>query len=143
MSATHLFPISTYQTGFTTNASVRQTNVTNVDLTDSCLGVHKASSRTNHQTVKPPTAEVPSDFPAPTHAWEASYPKGSINPTAPLPSGFSLYLSGPEWFQEKAAKAKEVLWSYRLMFEKGWAWAKGGKLPGPCKCPPAFPSSLR
>jgi hypothetical protein len=130
----HLFPIPAYQTGFTTNPNIKQVNLVNVGLLDSSLGVHKASSRTTHELVAPPSADFPSDLPAPTHAWEALYPEGSLNPKASLPSGFSLYLSGPEWFQEKAEQAKEVMWSYRLMFEKGWTWAKGGKLPGPCKC---------
>ena len=128
-----LFPVSAYQSGFTTNVNVKKENVVHVDLSDSSLGVHKASSRTTHKVVTPPTSDVPDDFPTPTLAWEALYPKGSINPGSSFPSGFSFYLSGPEWFQKKAGNAKEVMWSYRLMFEKGWIWAKGGKLPGPCK----------
>ncbi|KAG7091566.1 hypothetical protein E1B28_010591 [Marasmius oreades] len=64
--------------------------------------------------------------PPPTHAFEAFYPKGSINPSAPIPGGFGFYLTGPNDF----VSGQEVLMSYRVMFQNDWEWVKGGKLPG-------------
>ncbi|TFK65183.1 hypothetical protein BDN72DRAFT_845832 [Pluteus cervinus] len=73
------------------------------------------------------TASVP----LPKEAWEAFYPKGSINPNAPLPGGFSFYLSGPTAFANALSDgATEVILSYRVMLETEWEWVKGGKLPG-------------
>ncbi|KZT04825.1 polysaccharide lyase family 14 protein [Laetiporus sulphureus 93-53] len=74
-------------------------------------------------------------------AWEANYPHGSINPAskAAPPGGFGFYLSGPEWFagqlrevpkSPQDARPMEVMMGYEVMFEKGWEWGRGGKLPG-------------
>jgi hypothetical protein len=133
MHGSPLFPITNYEVGFTTSVTISLPNISNVALSDSSLGVHKLSHRTTHNLVCPPPPSFPEVLPLPTEAWEAYYPKGSINPTAPVPSGFSFYVSGPTDFQKRAEKAREVLWSYRVMFERGWEWAKGGKLPGSCE----------
>jgi hypothetical protein len=123
-----LFP-TTYVCGFTTCPAVILPDITNIQLSDDSLGVHKVAGRTTHDIVTPPTPHSLLGNP-PDQAYEAFYPKGGINPGADLPSGFSFYISGPEWFREKAMKAREMSWSYRVMFENGWEGAKGGKLPG-------------
>ncbi|KAG5641309.1 hypothetical protein DXG03_005542 [Asterophora parasitica] len=128
--------------GFTTSAHLKSTlpssvaaHLTHVSLTDSALGVHKSSSRTPHHLVTPPhSSHKASDGqPDPEKAWEARYPKGSINPSGTIPGGFGFYLTGPSDFKEaleKGSGAKEVVFGYRMMLEPGWEWVKGGKLPG-------------
>ena len=130
-------PVLHFKTGFTTNQHITHPFIEKLPLTDDALGVHKISSRTSHRTVKPPEPvvglEKPCPLPPPDTAWEACYPTGSVNPTAPIPGGFSFYLSGPDSFSRCLERgAKDVLFSYRMMLEPGWEWAKGGKLPGVC-----------
>lgn len=69
-------------------------------------------------------------------AWEAFYPCGSINPSATIPGGFGFYMSGPEDFVEELKKnvVNEAVFGYRVIFEDGFDFVKGGKLPGICKC---------
>lgn len=138
MFRTDLFPVpfTRILSGFTTSTTIVLPNVLRVDLTDPALGVHKITSHTTHRVVKPPGSDV--------DAWEAVFPQGSINPgnkTAPL-GGFGFYLHGPTAFHKELAEnsPNEVLMSYEVMFEDGWEWQKGGKLPGicmsasPCHC---------
>ncbi|TFY77928.1 hypothetical protein EWM64_g6086 [Hericium alpestre] len=120
----------------TSTALARERSIELVQLNDKSLGVHKLSSPKvlTHRVVKPP-APSQSDAPAdqiPVEAWEAFYPAGSINPSAPIKGGFGFYLSGPPQFSEELNKngAVEAVMGYEVMFEEGWQWAKGGKLPG-------------
>ncbi|KAG6855726.1 hypothetical protein H0H87_011600 [Tephrocybe sp. NHM501043] len=129
-----VIPLSEFQHAFTTSKHhTHHEFIQHVDLADKPLGVHKVSSRTTHRLVKPP---FPTHTPvngqaAPHEAWEAFYPKGSINPAGENPGGFGFYLTGPKEFAEKLAQgAKEVVFGYRMMLEPGWEWVKGGKLPG-------------
>ena len=131
----HLFPLPKFQYGFTTS-SLQHPGIKNVPLDDKQLNVHKSSSRTPHRLVTPPLIfHLAHELPSPEKAWEAFYPKGSINPNAPIPGGFGFYLSGPTSFSDKLTdgRTKEVIFSYRVMLEAGWEWAKGGKLPGVCE----------
>jgi hypothetical protein len=130
----HLIPPFEFQSGFTTSTAISDHRIELVDLDDKQLGVHKSSSRTPHQLVTPPTTSHPHQLPPPEIAWEAFYPKGSINPKASIPGGFGFYLSGPKSFSDKLANgAREVIFGYRMMLQSGWEWAKGGKLPGVCE----------
>jgi hypothetical protein len=44
-----------------------------------------------------------------------------------------FYLAGPKEIASLLDQgAKEAVFGYRVMFEKGWEWVKGGKLPGMC-----------
>lgn len=131
----HIVPVSGYEFGFTTSTYGEHRGIDQVPLTDAALGVHKSSSRTPHRLVTPPAPKHPSphELPPPEKAWEAFYPKGSINPSAPIPGGFGFYLSGPKAFADRLEKgATEAAFSYRMMLEPGWEWVKGGKLPGVC-----------
>ncbi|RDB20738.1 hypothetical protein Hypma_012163 [Hypsizygus marmoreus] len=131
-----------FKYGFTTSKSLlsQYPHIDHVPLSkgDTALGVHKNSSRTSHRLVKPPKASSSPPRTSdktrdPEEAWEAFYPKGSINPSASIAGGFSFYLSGPKEFKERLESgngAKEVLFGYRMMLEDGWEWVKGGKLPG-------------
>ncbi|KAJ7845417.1 polysaccharide lyase family 14 protein [Mycena olivaceomarginata] len=130
--SSHLIPVDTFQSGFTACPSLVLPQIEPVALKDSDLGVHKVTSRTNHPLVVPPPAEgSDADWPTPVLAWEAFYPKGSINPSAPIPGGFGFYLSGPSAFASKLESgATHVVLSYRMMLQCDWEWVKGGKLPG-------------
>jgi hypothetical protein len=126
----HLIPVSEFVSGFTTSTHIYHEKLQHITLADKELGVHKVTSSTMHRLVKPPPTSTSN---APSSAWEAVYPKGSINPSAPIPGGFGFYLSGPTMFAKRLETASEVIFSYRMMLQDGWEWVKGGKLPGVCK----------
>ena len=125
----YLTPISEFIAGFTTSCYVHHKNIQHVPLADKELGVHKVTSRTTHNLVAPPPASASN---APKLAWEAAYPKGSINPSATIPEGFEFYLSGPTNFSQALETASEAIFSYRMMLQDEWE-SKSGKLPGACK----------
>ncbi|KAH9941436.1 hypothetical protein B0H21DRAFT_752716 [Amylocystis lapponica] len=121
-----LFPVphGDIATGFTT-ASLTLSGIARTPLTDHALGVQKVSSQATRAVT--PAPDRPS-----SQAWKAIFPKGSINPgnkTAPT-GGFGLYLRGPPAFSSALREAREVVFSYEVLFEEGWAWGLGGKLPG-------------
>ncbi|KAG7444918.1 uncharacterized protein BT62DRAFT_198879 [Guyanagaster necrorhizus] len=127
-------PSSRIHKGFTSSSSLARSsgnaNMKYVPLDDSALGVHKVFNRTSHNVVSPPAPSRPNpdDGEHPEKAWEAVYPHGSINPSASVVGGFSFYVAGPAGFLDGAVK--EAIMGYRVMFQPGWEWAKGGKLPG-------------
>lgn len=130
-----LFPVppSHILTGFTTSSTpIQLPQITHVHLSDKELGVHKVASRFSHAVVPPPVADA-----AHTHAWEAVFVQGSIAPGNKdlPPGGFGFYMRGPKAFHEQLATTggQEVVMSYEVLFEDGWEWQKGGKLPGICK----------
>ena len=86
-------------------------------LDDRNLQIHKVTASTSHHLVSPPSRVGPA---APDAAWEAFYPKGSINPQNPNPGGFGFYLSGPPGFQAGLKTANGVLFGYSAMFDTGW-----------------------
>ncbi|KAF8878949.1 polysaccharide lyase family 14 protein [Infundibulicybe gibba] len=124
-----LIPVPHFRSGFTTSQSITHKDLQLIPFEDHALGVNKVSPRTPHKIVTPPAASGPVVSP-PEHAWEAFYPKGSINPAGKSPGGFSFYLSGPAVFKEQLGEATEAVMSYRMMLQEGWEWRKGGKLPG-------------
>jgi hypothetical protein len=123
-------PFFRYSTGWTTSPLVNNPNILHVALSDSALGVHRVTARLTHDVVHSPNLPKhnPQDL-----AWEAAYPKGSINPGGKIRGGFGFYLHGPQGFAEKLRGAQEAMFSYSVLFESGWEWVKGGKLPGACK----------
>ena len=131
-----LFPSVPFSSAFTT-ASFPQNEhdprISEVELSDSSLGVHKTSSRHPHHVVNPPPPSTSCSVSLPQKAWEAFYPKGSINPSGTIFGGFGFYLSGPLDFAKRLESANEVVMSYRVMFEDEWEWVKGGKIPGICE----------
>lgn len=140
-----LFPVppSHIVAGFTTSPLITLHNVVHVALADAALGVHKVSGQTTHRVVTLPGArsDEQRDKDEDRQAWEACFPAGSINPGnkhAPA-GGFGFYLRGPPAFHDMLrrtdADGTEVLMSYEVLFEAGWDWRKGGKLPGICASP--------
>lgn len=65
-------------------------------------------------------------------ALKAHYPKGSYKPSATdaPKGGISFYAPGPA--SVDLSTAKEATFGYSIMFPKGFAFVKGGKLPGIC-----------
>ena len=124
---------------WTTCLKIEKHGVEILPLDDRKLQVHKVRSSTSHHLVSPPSDDGSA---APNAAWEALYPKGSINPKNSIPGGFGFYLSGPPRFQAGLKTANEVLLSYSVMFDKDWDFVKGGKLPGICECDTRVISSV-
>jgi len=118
--------------GFTTDHNRLPTHPQIVQVQiyeDSTLGVHKIS----HPDVLKHTTVVKDE----RLAWEALYPRGSINPGSEIKGGFGLYLAGPDAFARALSEhAREVVIGYEVYFEIGFEWAKGGKLPGICMYAP-------
>lgn len=114
--------------GFTTNHNRLPTHpqIVQVQISeDSALGVHKIS----HPDILKHSTVVKDG----RLAWEALYPRGSINPGGAIKGGFGLYLAGPDAFARALNDhAREVVIGYEVYFEIGFEWAKGGKLPGIC-----------
>lgn len=79
-----------------------------------------------HDTV---TSPEPNSRPA----MLAIFPKGSCS-LSNTDGGFSFYAPGPE--NVDLTTAKEVTFGYSVMFEEGFQFNMGGKLPGLCECPP-------
>lgn len=126
MSTSSLFPVAQLECGFsTTHSKLDNERISQVDLSDSALGVHKATAQLSHKIVRPPMHGNQS----PHAAWEALFPEGSINPSGSIPGGFGFYLNGGTEFAKRLDSAVEALFSYRVMFEQDWEWVKGGKLP--------------
>lgn len=122
--------------GFTTSSSPAE-SATHLPLDDSALGVHKTTKSTPHRLVSFPSSGRQADE---GYAWEAFYPKGSINPgnkNAPA-GGFGFYLNGGDAFvnalKETVGKGDtvDIVMGYDIFFERDWEWAKGGKLSGMC-----------
>ncbi|EJF57270.1 hypothetical protein BD309DRAFT_992515 [Dichomitus squalens] len=120
-------------TGFTTYPTSDVPTLALVRLDDKQLGVHRVSSNTSHNLVVPPVPVPGGD--STTQSWEAFFPAGSINPgnkTSP-PGGFGFYLQGPPPFAEvmkQLPDSAEIVFTYSVLFEDGFQFAKGGKLPG-------------
>lgn len=132
MTAAALFPVphSHILAGFTTSPTVNLVQITHVSLDDKALGVHKVSPRFTHHIVTPPVADA-----SHPKAWEAVFAAGSIAPGNKdlPPGGFGFYVHGPRQFREELGRhGQEVIMSYDVLFEQGWEWRKGGKLPGIC-----------
>jgi hypothetical protein len=70
-------------------------------------------------------------------AMEAVFPQGSWSLRPGSVGGFSFYAPGPQGVD--LTIAKEATFGYSVMFENGWQWNMGGKLPGFCE--PFFVSS--
>ncbi|KAF7975433.1 hypothetical protein HWV62_9561 [Athelia sp. TMB] len=132
MSPSWLFPIAQYEQGFTTAGwEGGFQNITHIPLADKPLGVHKSGGQLPHNVVFPPPPLALADGETlPQLAWESFFPQGSINPAGDVKGGFGFYLTGPPGFAARLETATEALFSYKVMFEDGFEWVKGGKLPG-------------
>ena len=132
-----LFPKEfTYAEAWTTSAFVDLPYVKFEALDDNTLGMHGVTPRTSHPVVPAPGfSSIYEHDKKVQKAWEALYPKGSINPQGSIAGGFGFYLSGPPKFKQmlQSGDVREVLFSYSVLFEQDFDWVKGGKLPGACE----------
>lgn len=120
---------NTYSFAWTTSTTSHP-EVEVIDLSDDALGVHRADTRRPpHTIVSAPNVSSSLE----QKAWRIFYPKGSINPNGKIPGGMGFHISGPKLFKDKLENANEVLFGYSVLFEEGFEWVKGGKLPGGCK----------
>lgn len=140
--ASSLFPPEyTYASGFTTASIPLPHEVSYISLSDSSLSVIKVSKGFTHKVVKQSGKT----------AWEAMYPKGSYSPNATPKGGFGFYVGGSNKFKDALKGGKDIMVGYSVMFQKGWQWRLGGKLPGVCEstiivcplCPSRFSPGLR
>ena len=98
--------------------------VSSVALDDKTLNVIKVTSGLTHNVVQQNGKT----------AWEAIYPQGSWNPSNTPRGSFGFYLGGTNEFASAIANgADEVMMGYSVMFQDGFQFNKGGKLPGTCK----------
>ena len=121
----YLFPaFHTYSSGFTTASGLSVPGVSTVALSDSALNVIKVQSGLTHNVV---------NINGKT-AWQANFPAGSWNPSNTPLGGFGFYVNGTTAFQNAVAKgANQVMFGYSVMFQNGFKWNLGGKLPGGCE----------
>ena len=123
--ASQLFPPGyVYSFGFTTAEDVVVPGVRQAELNDKELNVFKVSSGMTHNVVEQEGKT----------AWEAFYPAGSYKPSASPRGGFGFYVNGTNEFEAAVqGGAEEVVFGYSVMFEEGFNFVKGGKLPGACE----------
>ncbi|ELU43002.1 hypothetical protein AG1IA_02970 [Rhizoctonia solani AG-1 IA] len=92
----HLFPIPVI-TGFTTLPGCTAPSVCPTPLDDNPLGIQKSTPGFSRRTLQIDGLDT----------YEASYPKGSINPKGDIKGGFGCYLERGEFEQ-----ARDVIFSY-------------------------------
>lgn len=92
-----------------------------VPLSDETFGIHNLLTALPHPYVPAPDGQL---------SMEATYPEGSWNFEQQPLGGFSFYASGPA--DVDLTTAKEVTLGYSVLFEDGFDFNIGGKLPGLC-----------
>ncbi|PIL33036.1 hypothetical protein GSI_04485 [Ganoderma sinense ZZ0214-1] len=109
-----LFPVA-HVSSWTTSTSSDAA----LPLDDDTLGVTKLLSALSHNYVTAPDGK---------QSMQAHYPEGSYTFGHEPEGGLSFYAKGPDNFD--LDNAKEVTFSYSVLFEDGFDFNKGGKLPG-------------
>jgi hypothetical protein len=92
-------------------------------ISDTTFRPTKGNKALTHDTV---TSPEPNSRPA----MLAIFPKG-CHSHSQTKGGFSFYAPGPQ--SVDLTTAKEVTFGYSVMFEHGFQFNKGGKLPGLCE----------
>ena len=113
-----LFPVA-HISSWTTSTSSGSA----LPLNDDTLGVTKLLSALSHSYVTAPDGKK---------SMQAHYPEGSYTFGHQPEGGLSFYAKGPDNFN--LDNAKEVTFSYSVLFEDSFDFNKGGKLPGVCEC---------
>jgi len=94
-------------------------------ISDTTFRPTKGNKALTHDTV---TSPEPNSRPA----MLAVFPKGCHSHShSQIKGGFSFYAPGPR--SVDLTTAKEVTFGYSVMFEHGFQFNKGGKLPGLCE----------
>ncbi|KAG6860729.1 hypothetical protein C0995_008085 [Termitomyces sp. Mi166 len=110
-----LFPVS----GFSKSWSTSSLASNPLSLSDSTFRPTKGINALSHNYVAAPDGKK---------AMQAHFPKGSYTFTHDPMGGISFYAPGPS--SVDLTTAKEATFGYSVFFEKGFAFNKGGKLPG-------------
>ena len=113
-----LFPVA-HISSWTTSTSSGSA----LPLNDGTLGVTNLLSALSHSYVTAPDGKK---------SMQAHYPEGSYTFGHQPEGGLSFYAKGPDNFN--LDNAKEVTFSYSVLFEDSFDFNKGGKLPGVCEC---------
>ncbi|KAI0373150.1 polysaccharide lyase family 14 protein [Pilatotrama ljubarskyi] len=113
-AASKLFPVSD-----TTSWSVSSQVSNALPLSDDTLRPTHDIKELTHNYVTAPDG---------VFSLKAHYPKGSFKPSATPRGGISFYAPGPA--SVDLTTAKEATLSYSVLFEDGFEFVKGGKLPG-------------
>lgn len=138
-ATTAIFPLlpSRISSGFTISPHVHLNRVAMTQFKDDVLDVHHKWDRSSRELVHVALNRW---------AWETEYKNGSINPAGEgicqlihlsptlnlraVPGGFGFYMSGPKAWSSHLPVAKEVMFSYSVLFEEGFEWVKGGETLG-------------
>ncbi|KAG6876528.1 hypothetical protein C0992_012529 [Termitomyces sp. T32_za158] len=110
-----LFPVS----GFSKSWSTSPLASNPLPLSDSTFRPSKEIKALSHSYVAAPDGKK---------AMQAHFPQGSYTFTHSPQGGLSFYAPGPG--SVDLTTAKEATFGYSVFFEKGFAFNKGGKLPG-------------
>ncbi|KAG5339741.1 hypothetical protein C0989_003855 [Termitomyces sp. Mn162] len=110
-----LFPVS----GFSKSWSTSPLASNSFSLSDSTFRPTKGISALSHNFVAAPDGKK---------AMQAHFPQGSYTFGHNPQGGVSFYAPGPS--SVDLTTAKEATFGYSVFFEKGFAFNKGGKLPG-------------
>jgi hypothetical protein len=113
-----IFPLGTALVSWTTHTGVEGA----LPISDTTFRPIR-DDRLPHNTVMSPS-------PNPQQAMEAHFAQGSWDLHNGAPGGFSFYAPGPSTVD--LTLAKEATFAYSVMFEEGFDWCIGGKLPGFC-----------
>ncbi|KAG6883664.1 hypothetical protein C0993_004852 [Termitomyces sp. T159_Od127] len=112
-----LFPVP----GFSKSWSTSPLASNPLPLSDSTFRPSKEIKALSHSYVAAPDGKK---------AMQAHFPEGSYTYTHSPQGGISFYAPGPG--SVDLTTAKEATFGYSVFFEKGFAFNKGGKLPGLC-----------
>lgn len=115
-----LFPVP----GFSKSWSTSPLAENPLPLSDGTLRPTKLLAALSHDFVSAPDGKK---------AMKAHFPKGSYTFTHQPQGGLSFYAPGPS--SVDLSTAKEATFGYSVYFDAGFAFNKGGKLPGICKYP--------
>ncbi|EIM82378.1 uncharacterized protein STEHIDRAFT_133994 [Stereum hirsutum FP-91666 SS1] len=111
-----LFPVSQSASSSWSTVSGADNSV---PLSDSTFQLTNLISALSHDYVQSSDSKL---------SMQAHYPKGSYTFTHSPEGGLSFYAPGPDAVD--LTTAKEATFGYSVMFEDGFEWQKGGKLPG-------------
>ena len=117
-STNAIFPLGRDLQSWTTLQSASDA----LPISDTTFRPTKGNKALTHDTV---TSPEPNSRPA----MLAIFPKG-CHSHSQTKGGFSFYAPGPQ--SVDLTTAKEVTFGYSVMFEHGFQFNKGGKLPGLC-----------
>jgi hypothetical protein len=107
-----LFPVQPIISSWTTSTAFPDT----LPLSDDTLKPFKFIKALSHNHTTAPDG---------VYSMKAHYPAGKPQ------GGFSFYTPGPDLLD--LTTTKEVTYAYSVLFQAGFDWVQGGRIPGLCK----------